>query len=163
MRHTLGVFLDLLWTGGAIAVCVGMYWFAYRMEPHWVSKDRSRFLTIAQPIDRYGIAQGRKREVRVALMPGGEVLVSRRSIGRSNAERWRIAAKSPQPPKGKQIYLMRPVVQDPEGAMLLLRLPASSKVISALDEHAPVVGPDDSATSIIARGSGRAGRRADRG
>ena len=59
---------DLLWLLGAVVVCGGLYLLASRIEPHWVAKDGSRFLTTAQPIDRSGHNIGRKREVRVAFL-----------------------------------------------------------------------------------------------
>ena len=60
---------DLLWTLGAIVVCAGMFFIASRMEPHWVAKDGTRFITTSQLIDRFGQTIGRRREVRVAAPP----------------------------------------------------------------------------------------------
>ena len=64
----------------AIVVCGGLFFIASRMEPHCVAKDGTRFITTSQLIDRVGETIGRRREVRVALLPDGGLLVSRRSI-----------------------------------------------------------------------------------
>ena len=53
----------LLWFLGAVAVCAGLLYLAYRIEPHWVAKDGSRFLTTAELIDRIG-RNGRPRRGR---------------------------------------------------------------------------------------------------
>ena len=128
---------DLLWTIGAIAVCGALFLLAMRIEPHWVSKDRERFLTTAEPTDRYGLSSGRRREVRVTILPDGGLAVSRRSIQRSTSTVWRIQGKSPKPPQGKEIYLLRPIPDDLTGQMLALRVPKGSKIVPRLDELVP--------------------------
>ena len=35
-----------------VAACVGLYWLAWRVEPHYSSRDGRRFLTTGQFIDR---------------------------------------------------------------------------------------------------------------
>ncbi len=157
---------DLLWLLGAVVGCGGLFMLASRIEPHWVAKDGSRFLTTAQPIDRTGRNVGRKREVRVAFLAGGELLVSRRSLVRTASGIWRIQARSPQPPKGRQVYLLREVPADPDGELLAIRVPAGSRVIPTLDEMTPNIDPNDPrVVSVPTPGPGtrRWGRRADRG
>jgi len=157
---------DLLWIFGTIAVCVGLYFLSSRIEPHWVAKDGSRFLTTSQLIDRFGHTIGRKREVRVALLPDGGLLVSRRSIVKTSSGIWRMQAKSPSPPKGKELYLLREVPPDPDGELLALRVPATSRIVPALDALAPYVDPTDPrVVSVPTPGprTRRWGRRADPG
>ena len=72
----------------------------------------------AQRIDRTGVTAGRAREVRVALLPYGDLIVSRRSMMRSRSGVWRIQAKAPTPPRGRQLYLLRPVPDDPMDDLL---------------------------------------------
>ena len=134
---------DLLWVLGAIVVCGSMFFVASRMEPHWVAKDGTRFISTAQLIDRFGQTIGRRREVRVVILPDGGLMVSRRSLIKSTSGIWRIQAKSPNPPKGRQLYLLREIPPDPDGELLALRLPASSKVVPALDAVTPHVDPND--------------------
>lgn len=157
--------IELLWLVGAIAVCAGLFYVASRIEPHWVAKDVSRFLTTAEPIDRFGHTAGRKREVRVALLPDGALMVSRRSILRSSTGTWRIQAKSPRPPRGKYVYLLREVPPDPDGDLLALRVPANSRVVPALDAVTPQVDPNDPRVVSVPTpdpGTRRWGRRAGR-
>ena len=40
--------VDLLWMLLAVAVCVGLFYVGYRIEPHHVSKDGTRFLCTGQ-------------------------------------------------------------------------------------------------------------------
>lgn len=157
---------DLLWLLGAVVVCGGLFLLASRIEPHWVAKDGSRFLTTAQPIDRSGRNVGRKREVRVAFLNGGDLLVSRRSILRTATGIWRIQARSPRPPKGRQVYLLRGVPADPDGELLAIRVPAGSKVVPTLDQLTPDIDPNDPRVVSVPTpdpGTRRWGRRADRG
>lgn len=157
---------DLLWLLGAVVVCGGLFWLAARIEPHWVAKDGSRFLTTSQPIDRTGRNIGRKREVRVAFLDDGSLLVSRRSIVKTNSGVWRVQARSPRPPRGRQIYLLRQVPPDPDGELLALRIPSGSRIVAALDRLTPHIDPDDPRVVSVPTpdpGTRRRGRRADRG
>ena len=52
---------SLVWFIIAVAVCAGLLYLSHRMEPHWVAKDGTRFLTTPQPIDRTGASVGRTR------------------------------------------------------------------------------------------------------
>ena len=105
------------------AVCVGMVVVAIRIEPHWVARDGSRFLTTAQPMDRLGRIIGRRREVRVSFLPEGRLMVSRRALVRSSSAVCRLEAKSPHPPKGRQVYLLRTMAADDDGELLALARP----------------------------------------
>ena len=157
---------DVLWMLGAVVVCGGLFLLASRIEPHWVAKDGSRFLTTAQLIDRLGQTIGRKREVRVAFLADGGLLVSRRSIVRTASGVWRVQAKSPRPPKGREVYLLRGVPPDPDGELLAIRVPVGSRVVPELDTRTPQVDPDDPRVVSVPTpdpGTRRWGRRADRG
>lgn len=137
--------LSLLWAVGAIAVMIAMYWFAYRMEPHWVSKDGTRFMTTGQFIERHGQQAGRKVEMRGTFLDDGQVMVSRRRLLRSEPAVYRVTAKSPDPPKAKAIYLLEQVPQPADGSMLMLRMPAGSRAVDRMDaaRDAPPPLPDD--------------------
>jgi hypothetical protein len=133
----------LLWFLGTVAVCGGLLYLAHRIEPHWVAKDASRFLTTAQLIDRSGSPIGRVREVRVLLLHDGTLMVSRRSIWRTRSGIWRMQAKAPNPPRGRQLYLLRPTPADAMDDFLTLRLPAKSRIVPALDALVPEPSPQD--------------------
>jgi hypothetical protein len=141
--------VSVLWAVGAIAVMIAMYWFAYRMEPHWVSKDGTRFLTTGQFIERHGHQASHKLEMRGTFLDDGQVLVSRRRLMRSEPAVYRVTAKSPDPPKGKAVYLLEQVPQAADGSMLMLRMPAGSRAVArmdaARDAPAPAPAPPDDA------------------
>lgn len=124
---------DLFFVVVPIAACVGMLWLASRIEPHWVAKDGTRFLTTSQIIDRQGTPLGRRREMRLAIQHDGTLLASRRSLLRSKSETFRLAGKSPDPPRRKEIYLLEPIPPDADGLQMTLRIPAGSRVVDALD------------------------------
>ena len=156
---------ELAWFFGAIAVCGGLLYLAHRIEPHWVAKDGSRFLTTAQLIDRSGASAGRVKEVRVLILHDGSLMVSRRSVWRTKSGIWRIQAKSPNPPRGRHLYLLRPVPADPMDDFLTLRVPAKSRIVPTLDALVPEPSPHDPNLVIAPsdQENPRWGRRADRG
>ena len=129
------VLTDLLGMLGVVAACGGMLYIAHRIEPHWVSKDQQRFLTVAQELDHLGSTFGRKHEVRVRVEPDDDVLlIRRRSMVRSGAAIWKVRAKSPNPPRGREIYILEKATSDRDVGHLALRLPAGSKMIPRMEE-----------------------------
>jgi hypothetical protein len=156
---------ELAWLLGSVALCAGLLYVAHRIEPHWVAKDGRRFLTSAQPIDRAGAPAGRMREVRVVVLSDGTLMVSRRSFWRTRSGIWRVQAKAPTPPRGRELYLLRPVPDDPMDDYLTLRVPSKSPVVGLLDERVPLPSPRDPNTPTLPsdRGTRRWGRRSDRG
>ncbi len=157
---------ELLWTFGAIAVCGGLVYLAYRIEPHWVSKDGARFLTTSESIDRFGNVVGRRRELRGSFLPDGGIVLSRRNLMRSTSRVWRIRAKSPRPPGGKQLYILSAVPPDPDGNLLTLRVPSSSRLVAMLDELTPENDPANPHVVSVPTPDPRSrrwGRRSDRG
>jgi hypothetical protein len=122
---------------GAVALCIGMLVLAHRIEPHWVAKDGTRFLTMSEPVDRFGSVTGRRREVRGTVLPDGGLMLRQRSLVRSADTVWRVHARSPQPPAGRRLFLLQAVPPAPDGSMLVLRLPAKSPLVPVLDRLAP--------------------------
>ena len=128
---------ELAWFLGAVVVCGGLLYLAHRIEPHWVAKDGTRFITTAQPIDRSGsVGRPRPRGAGGAATRRGPdrlaTLVDDEPVGASG----RIQAKAPTPPRGRQLYLLRPVPDDPMDDLLTLRLPSKSSVVPTLDAAA---------------------------
>jgi hypothetical protein len=158
---------ELLWFVGAVVGCAGLLYLASRIEPHWVAKDGTRFITMAQLVDRTGAPAGRVKEVRVAIAQDGTLMVSRRSVWRTKSGVWRIQAKATAPPRGRALYLLRPVPEDPMDDLLTLRVPAKSRIVPTLDALVPAADPArDTIPTLTApsdRGTRRWGRRADRG
>jgi hypothetical protein len=156
---------DLLWLLGAIALCGGLAYLAYRIEPHWVSKDDQRFLTTAETLDRLGNVVGRRREMRGNLLADGSIVLSRRSFVRTKSGVWRIRAKSPRPPRGREVYVLSAVPADPDGDMIALRVPASSRLVGLLDTRTPPNDPGDPRVVTVPtpdQRSRRWARRSDR-
>ena len=137
---------DVLWAVGFAALLGGMYYLAYKVEPHWVSKDGERFICMGQVMDHHGNPRSGWREYRVEVRWDGSVATRRRSRWvRSDARTWRMRARSDDPPKRKAIYLLaaerpeqdvraqrRPSPFDDD--LLAIRLPESSRAIAVLDD-----------------------------
>jgi hypothetical protein len=132
---------EVLWLLIPVAACAGMLWLAARIEPHWVAKDGTRFLTTTQIIDRRGEPVGRRREMRLVIRPDGTVLAARRSLMRTNTQEFRLRAKSPNPPRRKAIYLLDPIPPDADGMLLTVRVPSNSRAVPELDRMLGVSSP----------------------
>jgi hypothetical protein len=118
--------IDVLWVVLVIGGCGLALWGASKIEPHWVSKDGRKFIASVQLIGKDG-GLSRPQEVRGAITDRGEVwLRSRRRIGRFQGF-WMMAGASPEPPRGKRVYLLR---GEPDVA---LRVPTSSKLVERLE------------------------------
>jgi hypothetical protein len=151
--------VDWLWVVLVIAVLVGMAWLAYRIEPHWVSKDGERFICNGQRLSAQFVPDGRWREMRGAVMPDGAVLVSQRRRGRrrqrlgaralsgqrgadvtqqsaagSVGTFWTVTGRAPTSPRRSLItFVLRR--RDEAGQMvhLVLRIPTKSRAVATLD------------------------------
>jgi hypothetical protein len=136
------VFTDLLGFGAVFLVCGGLLWLANHIEPHWVARDGSRFLTTAQELDQWGLPTGRRREVRVKIDEEAEaLLISRRSLLRPSQGIWVVDAKPPDPPRNKAVYLLKEMTGS-ETNRLALRVPSDSKVAPRLDALLAITGAD---------------------
>ena len=76
-----------------------LLYLAYRIEPHWVAKDGSRFLTTSETIDHEGKVVSRRREVRGTIMTTTAlIMLGKRSMLRTRsqplADRRQVAASS---------------------------------------------------------------------
>ncbi len=138
-----------------VAVCAAMWWFAYKLEPHWVSRDGQRVVCYGQPLDKHGASQGRWRELRVTKVKSNtvEVRVRRGSLVVDRyAQRggvslagdivkrrgkkptyWRVVGQTPDPPRKKVVYLLNSPNDQELPEMLAIRLPANSKAIPMLE------------------------------
>jgi hypothetical protein len=134
--------IDIVGLLGIIAACGGLYYLSSRIEPHWVAKDRTRFLTVAQDLDQHGIPVGRRRDVRVHMDDESEILlVSRRSIMKPDSGTiWTVKSKTT---KGKRnVYVLRPEEPSADVGLLALRVPKDSKVVPRLDEMLEITGEE---------------------
>ncbi len=138
------------------AGCGLLLWIAYRMEPHWVSKDGERMVCYGQGTSHNGRSDGRWREVRVGRVRHDTVEVRRRRSGHVGTPRreamanptqllqhrqpkvtyWKVIGQSDTPPKRRVIYLLDGCHDPNVPEMLALRLPLNSKAIPMLDSVA---------------------------
>lgn len=138
------VFIDIVGLVAILAICGGMLFLASRIEPHWVAKDKRRFLTTAHELDQFGLPMGRKHEVRVHVDPDTDSLViRRRSLVRGGGSgRWYVHAKSPKPPRGRAVYILKSVSDTTDVTRMALRFPAKSAMIPHMDELLAATGED---------------------
>jgi hypothetical protein len=121
------VAVDLFWNLLAIAVLVGMAWLAFRLEPHWVSKDGERMIVAGQPLDRYGNQLGRWRETRLMVLDGRTVRIDRKGFLKHNTSYWTVAGESDDPPKKKVVFLLSGNDPSTDVTQMAIRFPASSR------------------------------------
>lgn len=111
-----------------IVLIGGLVWMAFKLEPHWASKDGRRMIARVQPLSSRGEPEGRWREMRV-FVTGSTVTLSNRGLG-SFALRgdYRVKGKSPEPPRRRAIYIL-------EGDQhVLLRIPSNSRALVVLED-----------------------------
>ena len=128
------VLIDIVGFLGIMAACGGLLFLASRIEPHWVAKDGRRFMTVGQDLDQFGLPAGRRRDVRVEVDPDEDALLVRgRSMLRPSTGIWTVRAKSPKPPRGRVVYILKKVSGDSATDTMTLRLPANSKMIPRME------------------------------
>jgi hypothetical protein len=132
---------SVLWGVGAVVVCAGLLYAAYAIEPHWVAKDGRRFLATSESVDRYGKSIGRRREVRGTLLDDGKLVLGKRALMRTTRTVYRVRGKSPQVDRGRNQYVLEEVPPDPDGELLILRIPAKSTLTARLDALADAPPP----------------------
>ena len=124
--------VEFVWFALAVAVMGLLSWLGFRIEPHWVAKDRTRFICNAQLMTEHGEPVGRFRETKILVEPNGEMLVDQRRRFRRHMSAWRVVGESDDPPRNRAVFLLRG--HDPKGvpAMLAVRVPAKSPIIATL-------------------------------
>jgi hypothetical protein len=138
MRHAVGMG-DLLWSVITIGIVVGAGWLAFRMEPHYVSKDGRRMIVAGQLITPQGASLGRWRETKLRVTANGVVAEQRRML-RRRGSLFRVVSESEAPPRKKAVFVMRNIGEPNEvtdDALLTIRLPASSRGVALLREMLP--------------------------
>jgi hypothetical protein len=133
--------MSILWFVIGVGACAALLYLAYVIEPHWVAKDGSRFLTTSETIDHQGKVVSRRREVRGTIMSDGLIMLGKRTMLKTRSGLWRIAGKSPEIKRGRLLYILDTVPADPMGEKLILRIPRSSRLVARFDALLPPVGP----------------------
>lgn len=124
--------MQYVWLVLAIAVCVGAGWIAFHMEPHWVSKDGTRFLTVGQKLDDHGQQLTRWREMRVIVARNGRIEVEEKRFMRRHVSYWTLEAEAPEPPRRKAVFVLRGHNDLGTPILLSLRMPARSRAVETL-------------------------------
>jgi len=124
---------SVLWFVVAVAGCALLLYVAYAIEPHWVAKDGSRFLTTSETIDHQGNVVGKRREVRGTIMTDGLIMLGKRTMLKTRSSLWRLSGKAPDVRRGRQQYILDTVPADPMGEKLILRVPRDSRLVPRLD------------------------------
>lgn len=126
--------MDYIWIALVIAVMGGMWWVGYRMEPHWVSRDGTRFLCTAQALDGSEVV-GHPRETRVLITHDGALCVTQKHMMRRRTTMWTLVAKAPESTRKVQTYVAthREVGSRIE-SHLAIRIPTRSRCIAILDD-----------------------------
>ncbi len=131
MRHAVPV--DYVWIALIIVVMSGMWWVAYRMEPHWVSRDGTRFLCTAQELDGAN-AVGHPRETRVLVTADGALYATQKRMMRRHTTLWTLVAKAPEAPRRIQVYVAKHRnAGSTLESHLAIRIPTKSRCIAILD------------------------------
>jgi hypothetical protein len=125
--------VDYVWIVLFMAAMAGLWWLAYRIEPHYSSKDGRRFLCTAQEVEG-GEPTGRPKETRVIVMDDGALHCTQKKMMRRSGALWVLVGKSPTPPKRLEVYVAQ---QFEDGratqGQLALRVPSKSRVVPVLD------------------------------
>jgi len=126
--------VDVVWIALVIVVLAGMWWVGFRMEPHWVSKDGSRFLCTAQELDGANTL-GHSKETRVLINPDGALFVTQKRMMRRRSSMWTLVAKAPEPHRKIQVYVAQHREPgSPIESRLAIRIPIKSRCIAILDD-----------------------------
>jgi hypothetical protein len=126
---------DVMWTVLFVGILVGLWFVAYRMDPHWVSKDGERFIANAQLMDHHGHTLGGWKEYRFEVLSDGMIASRRRSRWfPKDARVWRVRARSDGTSPKKTIFLLAEA--DQSGDMIAVRMPTSSRAVPVLERLA---------------------------
>ena len=132
MRQATAV--DVVWLLLALVVCSALLYLGYRIEPHHVNKDGSRFLCTGQWISTEGDLDGRRREVWVDVEQSGQLRVDVKRKLRHDVTHWWIEGKSPKPPRRRMVYALRTINILGGVERMTIQLPAKSRAVRVLDE-----------------------------
>lgn len=116
-----------------LAAVAALGWFAYGMDPHYSSKDGTRFLSNTQEF-MGGRSLARKRESRCSVLPDGSLHVVQKAGLRRRMQVWTLTGKQPHPKKALTIYVaQRREPGDPAPLQLMIRVPNRSRAVPVLD------------------------------
>jgi hypothetical protein len=124
--------VDYVWLALLFLGMGGLWWLAYRMEPHWSTKDGRRFMCTTQDLSNPS-HPGRVREARVVVTPDGALHVTRKTGLKREQTMWRLTGRVPAPPRKREVFLAERHGGDTGRQLLAIRLPATSRCVPVLD------------------------------
>ena len=110
-----------------VVICGLLAWAAFRIEPHWCSKDGRRMIARAQQLPEPHKSAPRWNEVRVFVDETTVILRTRGMRTTGLRGEYRVVGKSPEPPKKLEIYVLR---SDKE---VFIRIPRDSRAIKTFE------------------------------
>ena len=125
--------VDVLWMALVIAVCAGLLYLGYRIEPHHVSKDGTRILSSGQWLSQQGDPEGRRREVWVKVLPDNQLQVDVKRHMHHDVTHWSIEGKSSEPPRKRAVYVLRSLDHRGMTQRMTIKIPAKSRAVQTLD------------------------------
>ncbi len=103
-------------------------WYLQTHEAHWSSRDGTRFTCRVHAVDERGTTLGRWRDARANITSDGVVNLRLRGLRKREIQGvWTLTGAVPDPPKGKNLYLLR------QSNLLVLRVPSTSRCIAPLN------------------------------
>lgn len=125
--------MDVVWMLLILMGVGGLWYLAYRIEPHWSTRDGHRFVCNTQELFA-GQPRGRLREAQVAVLSDGSLHVTQKDLMRRRSSQWQLVGKAPSSRAKVDVYLARRVSDGQAVAdELALRIPRSSRCIAVLD------------------------------
>lgn len=111
-----------------VALLGALTWLVRLRDPHWSSKDGTKFICRVQILNERGGSPSRWREVRCTITGNETVALVPRGFGLRNiAKEWRVVEAMTIGSKRSRMFLLR------NEQLLALRVPASSPAAGQLD------------------------------
>ncbi len=121
--------LNALTTVAFVALLGGLTWLVRSRDPHWSSKDGTKFICRVQVLNEHGGTPSRWREVRCTITGNDTIAIVPRGFGHRNlAKEWRVVELMTVGPKRSRIFLLR------NEHLVALRVPASSRAAARLND-----------------------------
>jgi hypothetical protein len=114
-----------------VAAIVMLFWWSRRVEPHWVSKDATRFTAKVQHLDEVGRHESHWREVKASI-DGQTVRLLARGLGRriQPFTAYTVDHRATTDTAGKAVFLL---VDERGGDYLAIRIPSNSAAVRSLE------------------------------
>lgn len=124
----------MVWIVLALAVCVAVGYLGYRIEPHHVNKDATRFLTTSQQISAHGDNEGRRHEAWIRVLADGQLQVDSKRRLHREVTHWSLEGKASDPPPRREVYVLRTINNMGAPQRMTIKLPAKSRAVKTLDD-----------------------------